>query len=302
MLDNERHNSQRDASEFAFWCLAELQNPTLKLMGKWVHQSQDSTGQRPVQQFDGFQCNLDPARPTAQVRLEDLLAAILCEQSPADYELPSGQRDVVLFCRDVVDAPELLPIKITRNVVDAASGLHKKLHTPVEVPLTIDVEVKTEISPEGEQESCTHVYRLKAVVVHAGHSGNSGHYTCFVQVNCEAPALNGWHHFDDQRASSLELARGDWLESSVVKEGCCVLFYERFSAPDPAAAVDSQVTFLLFFFNRIVMLYATKAGLSCYTQQKQKRLLLLLRITFDSIGVLSSTLDSSKVGTKPRRW
>jgi hypothetical protein len=47
MLDNERHNSQRDASEFAFWCLAELQNPTLKVLGKWVHQSQDSTGQRP---------------------------------------------------------------------------------------------------------------------------------------------------------------------------------------------------------------------------------------------------------------
>ena len=132
--------------------LGQLANPTLKLKLNWVHQSEDSKGDRPVQNFEGFHCKFDAGRdPTTKVTLEELISTALCETSLTDYTLLNGERCVVLMCREVIEVPQLLSIKIIRGVVDARVG-DQKLHTPVELPLEIVVEVKSDSSVEGEKE------------------------------------------------------------------------------------------------------------------------------------------------------
>ena len=53
----------------------------------------------------------------------------------------------------------------------------------------------------GSQQDKPHKYALYAVLVHAGHSNNSGHYYSYIK------APNGrWHCMDDETVSTCKLS------------------------------------------------------------------------------------------------
>ena len=68
----------------------------------------------------------------------------------------------------------------------------------------------------------SHVYRLRAVVRHAGSSLNSGHYIADVLVR------DAWFRFDDDEPVK-RLQRSARARADVAPDGPCayVLFYER---------------------------------------------------------------------------
>jgi len=237
-LDNDSVQAARDATEFAFWLLAEMQNPAIKVRLSRMYPSDEVMGESdeamredPVVEWQWLVCNFCETRDASQPqRLEDLLSACLCEISPPDVTLPDGSQDAVLLCRHLSYAPPLLPVKVTRTIEDPF-GRQSKLRIPLEVPM----EIRVEVQHEGSSGSVSHLYSLRAAICHRGASEKGGHYTAFMQVNAEeAPQLNGWLEFDDQRENAVQKADKEWILSEAVAKDCCVLFYERDAGPAPS--------------------------------------------------------------------
>ena len=115
------------------------------------------------------------------------------------------------------DAPEVLTIQLKRFDATApfpGNGHSGKITRHVAFGQHMDLDPFTSASLSGK-EAASVSYELYAVLVHEGHTCNSGHYHCFVQ------APNGlWYSMNDASVHSVGLA-------TVLQQRAYMLFYRR---------------------------------------------------------------------------
>eukprot|EP00928_Gymnodinium_smaydae_P065136 TRINITY_DN48318_c0_g1_i1.p1 TRINITY_DN48318_c0_g1~~TRINITY_DN48318_c0_g1_i1.p1 ORF type:complete len:514 (+),score=83.25 TRINITY_DN48318_c0_g1_i1:150-1691(+) len=157
-------------------------------------------------------------------------------------------------CKQRVDAkkkidlwklPPVLILHLKRFEYDNATGEFRKIATPLEAPLTLDLAPYCS-SPQREGA----LYEVVCVANHIGTYG-AGHYTATCRVSGSrkvlrrgdsAPPVSEWHYFDDERVSPLD------PQASVVGEDAYVIFLSRCnqqasdaSAVEPCSPVRQSV-------------------------------------------------------------
>ena len=140
------------------------------------------------------------------------------------YKCTRCKKKVVAIKQMVIQkAPTVLTIQLKR--FDFVNSYGGKLNKHVEFPTDLD------LAPHMTKRGKPVGYSLYAVLVHAGHSVQSGHYYAFVK------SPNGsWYRMDDDSVSMVKL-------STVLAQKAYILFYLRKSLdPKPAPIASTLVT------------------------------------------------------------
>ncbi|GIL66148.1 hypothetical protein Vafri_19743 [Volvox africanus] len=138
------------------------------------------------------------------------------------YRCPKNNKLVRAVKRiSVEEAPNVLTVHLKRFEY---GGFGAKINKKVEFGTQLDLRPYMS-NTKGPQQ----IYELYGVLVHHGHSVNSGHYICYVK------AANGlWHVCDDHRVSAVG-------ERTVLEQRAYILFYVR-RHPRSSAAMAAATT------------------------------------------------------------
>ncbi|PVU94649.1 hypothetical protein BB561_002379 [Smittium simulii] len=122
----------------------------------------------------------------------------------------------------IVKTPQILTIQLVRFSPFSGSKINKYVQysTKLDLDFAIDYQL-------GEQKSNSS-YKLLAVLVHAGHSCNSGHYYCYVRSS-----NNVWYEMNDSTVTQVS-------ESTVFKQSAYILLYEKVNNVAPSTPISSQ--------------------------------------------------------------
>lgn len=147
--------------------------------------------------------------------------------------LSKGNRYKCESCHRLVDAhkkfsiyktPEILTLQLKRFSVNPFTGQTNKLNRPVSFPESLDISEW--ISDKGNSESGQ--YRLYAVIVHEGHSCNSGHYHAFVRNSNDI-----WYSMNDCSVHQVSL-------DTVLRQRAYILFYQKSNLAKSEKAISSE--------------------------------------------------------------
>jgi ubiquitin C-terminal hydrolase len=148
--------------------------------------------------------------------------------------LSKGNRYKCEACHRLVEAhkqftiyktPEILTIQLKRFSVNLFTGQTSKLNRPVNFPENLNISEW--MSDKNSGESCQ--YRLYGVIVHEGHSCNSGHYHAFVRNS-----TNIWYSMNDCSVHQVGL-------DTVLRQRAYILFYQKQSKLEEAE-IDIMTT------------------------------------------------------------
>ncbi|KXZ45918.1 hypothetical protein GPECTOR_49g502 [Gonium pectorale] len=136
---------------------------------------------------------------------------------PNKYRCPKNNKLVRATKRiSVEEAPNVLTVHLKRFEY---GGFGAKINKKVEFGTSLDLRPYMSNTRGSAQ-----LYDLYGVLVHHGHSVNSGHYICYVK------AANGlWHVCDDHRVTAVG-------ERTVLDQRAYILFYIRRQPRNAAAA------------------------------------------------------------------
>ncbi|GFR44265.1 hypothetical protein Agub_g5470 [Astrephomene gubernaculifera] len=137
------------------------------------------------------------------------------------YRCPKNNKLVRAVKRiSVEEAPNVLTVHLKRFEY---GGFGAKINRKVDFPTQLDLRPYMSNAKGSKQ-----LYDLYGVLVHHGHTVNSGHYICYVK------AANGlWHVCDDHRVTAVG-------ERTVLEQRAYILFYIRRHPRDPAVAAAQQ--------------------------------------------------------------
>ena len=134
--------------------------------------------------------------------------------------LSKGNRYKCEACHRLVEAhkqfsiyktPEIMTIQLKRFSVNPFTGQTNKLNRPVNFPEHLNISEW--ISDKNSGETCQ--YRLYGVIVHEGHSCNSGHYHAFVRSSNDI-----WYSMNDSSVNQVSL-------DTVLRQRAYILFYQK---------------------------------------------------------------------------
>ncbi|GIL86570.1 hypothetical protein Vretifemale_14832, partial [Volvox reticuliferus] len=175
------------------------------------------------------------------------------------YRCPKNNKLVRAVKRiSVEEAPNVLTVHLKRFEY---GGFGAKINKKVEFDTQLDLRPYMS-NPKGPPQ----IYDLYGVLVHHGHSVNSGHYICYVK------AANGlWHVCDDHRVSAVG-------ERTVLEQRAYILFYVRrhprnaaIVAAATAAAVHQARTGLVDSNAEVAAAVAnTEAGAALPRRQREQ--------------------------------
>lgn len=149
--------------------------------------------------------------------------------------LSKGNRYKCEACHRLVEArkqftlyktPEILTIQLKRFSVNPFTGQANKLNRSVSFPENL--KISEWISDSDSGEDCQ--YRLYGVIVHEGHSCNSGHYHAFVRNS-----TNIWYSMNDCSVHQVSL-------DTVLRQRAYILFYQKQASTEAAPVVDILAT------------------------------------------------------------
>lgn len=133
--------------------------------------------------------------------------------------LSKGNRYKCEACHRLVEAhkqfslyktPEIMTIQLKRFAVNPFTGQASKINRPVTFPEHLNVsEWISDKTDSGAR------YRLYGVIVHEGHSCNSGHYHAFVRSS-----TNVWYSMNDCSVRQVSL-------DTVLRQRAYILFYQK---------------------------------------------------------------------------
>lgn len=150
--------------------------------------------------------------------------------------LSKGNRYKCESCHRLVDAhkqfsiyktPEILTIQLKRFSVNPFTGQMNKLNRPVNFPESLNISEW--ISDKGSNESGQ--YRLYGVIVHEGHSCNSGHYHAFVRNSNDI-----WYSMNDCSVHQVSL-------DTVLRQRAYILFYQKVSEIKKEKESETKIVF-----------------------------------------------------------
>lgn len=134
--------------------------------------------------------------------------------------LCKGNRYKCEACHRLVDArkqftiyktPEVLTLQIKRFSMNPMTGQTGKLNRPVAFPEHLDIS--TLLSDKEHSEGTQ--YRLYGVIVHEGHSCNSGHYHAFVKNSNDV-----WYSMNDCSVHQVSV-------DTVLRQRAYILLYQK---------------------------------------------------------------------------
>ena len=134
--------------------------------------------------------------PTVSDLLEQYLAPEkLCGENQYHCVRCAGLREAERQVR-LLTLPQLLVVSLVRFVFDRQTGARRKVLAAVD--MTERLVVPLADRPPAQ-------YQLYAVIVHAGHSLDSGHYFSFCRVSggCSDDVGGDWWRFDDTSATPV---------------------------------------------------------------------------------------------------
>lgn len=151
-------------------------------------------------------------------KLDNLSSALKVFTTPE--LLSKGNRYKCEACHRLVEAhkrfsiyktPEILTIQLKRFSVNPFTGQTNKLNGSVNFPEKLNISEL--ISDKNSGEACQ--YRLYGVIVHEGHSCNSGHYHAFVRNSNDI-----WYSMNDSSVHQVSL-------DTVLRQRAYILFYQK---------------------------------------------------------------------------
>lgn len=124
----------------------------------------------------------------------------------------------------IYKSPEILTIQLKRFSVNPFNGQTSKLNRPVSFPERVNISewISDKNSGEGSQ------YRLYGVIVHEGHSCNSGHYHAFVRNSNDV-----WYSMNDCSVHQVSL-------DTVLRQRAYILFYQKQAKPANEATESKE--------------------------------------------------------------
>ena len=134
--------------------------------------------------------------------------------------LSKGNRYKCEACHRLVEAhkqfsiyktPEVMTIQLKRFSVNPFTGQTSKLNRPVNFPECVNISEWISDTNSGEATQ----YRLYGVIVHEGHSCNSGHYHAFVRNSNDI-----WYSMNDCSVHQVSL-------DTVLRQRAYILFYQK---------------------------------------------------------------------------
>ncbi|XP_069703026.1 ubiquitin carboxyl-terminal hydrolase 48-like isoform X2 [Periplaneta americana] len=201
--------TQQDAQEFSKLFISMLEE-------RLSHQSSPLVKNIINDQFCGKysyvtkcqQCGTESARPSMFYELELNIAghktlADCLEEFLKEERLEGADRYHCAVCMDKQDAtrsitlerlPPVLNLQLMRFVFDRQKGCKKKLSSYLQFPENLDMSMYLQ-KPNGSL-----LYVLSAVLIHCGHSANSGHYVAHI---CDS-TTSTWYKFNDEAVEKME--------------------------------------------------------------------------------------------------